>query len=199
MSGYRHACRRIAATLGATFAATAVAVVALPGTAGASHPRPVCNLIVDPIGDAEDAVDVVSGDVASGATTVVGALRLRTLTPNDPTTLTGTRWDLAFTAGAARYTFSLRRDALGAITSTFTRRPVFGAVTTIAAPYTLLGSTVRWTVARTDVPDLPAAPAYDPLSDLVATTYATPLDLTADVAFATQPYLDGWPSCLKAS
>lgn len=64
---------------------------------------PVCNLIVDDKGDtasapfpASDAIDIVSADIASNATTLTAVLRVAAYTANDPGTIYGKSYLVSF-------------------------------------------------------------------------------------------------------
>ena len=194
---------RCAATFGVTALLTAGAV-ALPATAQAAVPKATCNLLVDPLGDtrpvSSEHLDVRSGDLASGPLTVVGVLRLRSLRVTDEYAATGARWDLSFTVNGARYVFSLRRDATGAYTATFSRAYGLGDPVAIATPaWALVGDEIRWTVPRALVGELPAVPAGDGMHGLSAATFGTPADIQADLALTSASYADGTPSCVRAS
>lgn len=173
----------------AVLAATAFAV---PATA--SHPAPVCNLVVDPVGDVQPydaALDIVSADVASGVNTVVGVVRLRSTASGLTLSASGARWDFRFAVDGAAYTFQARRDALGGYTATVLRNG------TAAGPVALVvtGTEIRWTVPR----GLILSGSGAVFAGLGAATYATPLDLTEDVTFSAATYTDGTPSCVKAA
>lgn len=182
-----------------------LALAVLPGTAHAAQPKqvPTCNLLVDALHDTVpfDAphLDIRSGDVASGDTTVAGVLRLRDLAPAATATLAGGRWDLSFGIDGARYTFVLRMDATGAVQPAFLRDAGDGPMP--AGPVTvtmnLVTGTITWTVPRANVAELPPTPAGDVLAGLAATTYVGVTGSTADSALSARTYTDGWPSCVR--
>lgn len=203
MPRYRHALIRLAVA----GTATAAALVALPGTAGAASPKLVrtCNLLLDPVADTAplDAphLDILSGDIATGATSVAGVLRVRDLGTAATSALAGGRWDLSFGIDGARYTFGVRTDVFGAVQPSFTRDA--GAGPRPAGPVTvslnLVTDTITWTAPRSAVVELPAEPDGDTLAGLAARTYFGPADSTTDVATSTKTYTDGWPSCVTVA
>jgi hypothetical protein len=97
--------RRPVLALGVVTALCAATGVAAAATKPAPKPKPVCNLIVDPKGDADGgffssssvpAWDVVSGDVASDAksfTTVIRVDKLAKSSNDDPV---GSQWRMDF-------------------------------------------------------------------------------------------------------
>ena len=92
-----------------------VASVTAAGAAGAAtkpKPKPVCNLLVDPAGDAkdtflqegvmpssEDAVDIVSADVAADAKTLETVIRVKKLATSSSTAPGGLHWKFFFNVG----------------------------------------------------------------------------------------------------
>ena len=204
MNGYRHALIRVAVVAGA---ATAAALVALPGTASAATPKATCNLVVDPLHDTAPAqldaphLDIKSADVATGQTTVVGVVRVRDLGSAAASVVAGGRWDLSFGTGGSRYTFTLRVDPFGAAQPSFTRDPGTGPVPAGPVSVVVNGvtNTITWTVPRTSVVELPPTPDRTTvLGGFVVRTYAGPADLAADAASSAGQYLDGTPSCVRA-
>src|SRR5687767_10137621 len=90
----------------------ALLLLAAPATSQASEdiepkPKPVCNLLVDAVGDARLVVidmpglDIVSADVASGPSTVVTVIRVRSLGGTEMTT--GGTWEFTWKFGTASY------------------------------------------------------------------------------------------------
>jgi hypothetical protein len=191
---------RTTARLAVTALAAGGVVVVGAAPASAAKSPPSCRLLVDPVGDVSPSysavVDVVSADVASGDTTVVGVLRVRDLRASDTATASGARWDLGFDVNGTRYTYGLRRDAQGFYTATFSRGPVV-----VAGPmkFVLGTDSITWTVPRSAVKDLPAKPHGDLLSGLGAETYASAADVAADRATSKATYTDGAPSCVPAA
>lgn len=90
-------------SLRTALALTAVASVALAGGAVAApaKAKPVCNLITDPSGDTigpSNALDIVSGDVASNGKTFTAVVRLAALSESDLSSPTGIAWGMRFTS-----------------------------------------------------------------------------------------------------
>lgn len=78
-----------------------VAAVASAGGAVAAptKAKPVCNLITDPAGDTtgpSNALDIVSGDVASNGKTFTAVIRTAALAETDISSPTGIAWGLRF-------------------------------------------------------------------------------------------------------
>lgn len=205
-----HRPARAATTFAASVALTAVTAALLPGTAAATTkpaPKPVCLLVVDPVGDAAPVapygytprLDIRSADVATGTSLVAAAIRVTDLADAYDLGATGGEWRVSFSVGTARYTFAARRTVDGAVTTTFTRTEA--GVTTVAGPATAVldvpNDTIKWTAARSAVVELAAAPdGSTRLDDLAAETFASPLDVAVDTASSTRWYFDGHPSCL---
>ena len=195
---------RTIARVSVTALAAGGIVVAGAASASATKPKPpppACTLLVDPTGDVAAPtyagdVDILSGDVASGQSTVVGVLRVRDFGTSYPATASGARWDLGFDVNGTRYTFGLRRDAQGFYATTFSR----GTLVVTGAVQVLVGNaSITWTVPRSAVPDLPATPAGDVLSGLGAETYASAAGIAADRATSNARYADGAPSCVHVA
>jgi hypothetical protein len=88
--------------------AACAALAAATGVATAA-PKPVCNVVTDPKGDAaivtqQDGLDVVSGDIASNAKTITAVIRLGGAPGGgNPQAIGGTRYYFEFTpTGATR-------------------------------------------------------------------------------------------------
>lgn len=202
MNGYRHASFRLVTVA----ALAAAAVTTLPASASKPVQKPVCNLLLDAIGDAttpplpsDPALDILSGDIASGATTVVGVLRVKDLPAGTSLAATGSRWDLGFSVGGARYTYSFSTDVLGRSTATLTRTGGTVVKTIpVSAAANFATNEIAWSVPRSAVVELPAVPAGDPITGINAATYDSPVARTVDVATSKAVYADGAPSCVKA-
>jgi hypothetical protein len=184
-------------------AATLASVLAGAAPASAT----TCDLLVDQVGDGgvtvaptlahSDQLDIVSGDVASGATTVVGVLRLRSLAPDPLTTYTAVTWSLGFTLGATRYSFTARR---GVTSTTYTGRltsddPARFETTTPALTVDVANATLTWTAPRTAFPELAVAGAT--FDQLHAGSGAA--GFNADAAATASTYVDQSPSCVAAA
>lgn len=96
--------RRTALTL---VALTALSGLAVQAEAAAKKVKPVpvvCNLITDAAGDAtynnapgNDSDDIISGDLATSATTMAAVIRVKKLTYPDPQWVTGRVYSISFT------------------------------------------------------------------------------------------------------
>jgi hypothetical protein len=190
-----------------------VALAALVVATAPAHAT-ACPLLTDAAGDVmpggvqppvpvgaglSHGLDIVSADVASGATTVVGVLRVRSL-ELDPFTYGFAHWNLMWQVGGTRYAVDARRamDTSGAFLGAFHRSnalpvPVAVAVDPAAGTFT-------WTVPRSWLPEL-AAPGAT-FDGLHART-GEPLTFLTDVAgtpFDPVPmYVDGTPGCVSAA
>jgi hypothetical protein len=163
--------------------------------------KPVCNLLIDPRGDtafpATSPLDIVSGDVATGTTTLVAVVRVADVDSTDPVAALGQRWDFGFTVGAGNYVLTARRDFSAKVTAEMTRNGVPAATPTVVLD--AVRNEVRWQVARSDVPDLPEVLGKRMLLRLVASTYVTPAERPDDTALmGKRAYVDGYPSCVRA-
>lgn len=82
--------------------ALAVVPALLVGGAAVAAPtkaKPVCNIITDPVGDTtgpSNALDIVSGDVASNGKTFTAVIRTYALAETDVSSPTGIAWGLRF-------------------------------------------------------------------------------------------------------
>jgi hypothetical protein len=186
--------------IGLTATTAPVALAAKP------KPRPtVCYLLVDQEGDGKAAaagsvkspmMDILSADIASGAKTVVGVLRVKTTKADssDPVGMLGVRWYLNFQVQGVNYSLTYRRSpgASDAYTG--------NAMTTddgrnIAVPATIVGNTIVWTIQRADVPGLKKVNTY--IQKITAST--SPVVSNGDAADTQKKYLDKTPSCVKAA
>jgi hypothetical protein len=92
---------------------------------GTSHAaaKPVCNLVTDPVGDANlvgpdpstDALDITSVDVASDKTNVTAVLRVKALKATSSSAPIGIVWAVKFTADGAAITLQANADASGTV------------------------------------------------------------------------------------
>lgn len=180
----------------------ATATLGLVLVASPAHASTYCNLVVDAVGDGQsglvpvlksDALDLVSGDVASGATTVVGVLRLvGTDTTNDPIAALGLQWALGFDVDGVRYAFRLRQA--GGISTTQTADLV-GPSGTSAVTFTVDATSITWTAPRTAFPEL-ATPGAS-FSHLVG--ISSVFGGSADTMASTTAYPDQAASCVAAA
>ncbi|MDX6197655.1 MAG: hypothetical protein QOJ79_806 [Actinomycetota bacterium] len=114
-----------------------VLTVALTGIASAATKKaavtPVCNLLTDAAGDgngidpgspvpaqsggpSNDAVDILSADVASDAKNITGVLRVKKLAATSSSAPTGMTWSVAFTVDTTTFSLAAHSDPTGAIT-----------------------------------------------------------------------------------
>jgi hypothetical protein len=189
--------------------------LAVAGTAGAvTAPKPVCNLVTDPAGDAsiqpplpsDDTLDIVSADIASNAKVVTAVLRLRSLGATSPYSASGRNYYLQFDLrGAANpIYFSAESDATGTSYHWGDLETVNGLVS-----YTPKGEAtgvtdvaknqIRMTVPVSELAALGKAKPGSKISGLHANTTAVLGVLVADVdtADGSKSYTAGAPSCVK--
>jgi hypothetical protein len=190
---------------------TALCVLALalvaPSAAYAKKPPPkpkpkACNLLVDATGDGtwslmpvvkSPALDIVSGDIATGPKYLVAVLRMAsTDLAADTYSNLGYSWTFAATSLGVSYTFSVR-TGIGR-----TGKPIAGASagsTGVPFDFKIEGSTYKWTVKRSDLPNL--ARPRNIFSEFRAQTDVE--SSSADTALTTTTrYADKAPSCVAA-
>jgi hypothetical protein len=183
-----------------TLALSALTAVALAVPAQAS----TCNLLVDVAGDGiwslgagvvnSPQLDIRSGDVASGATTVVAVLRMTSLVDNVYSQL-GPGWSIGWRINGHAYTADLRRGIGPNPNYIATFESPSGTVITPAWSYDLGTGVITWTIPRAALPDL-ATPGQT-FTDIAAATRL--LSYSADQANSTATYVDQTASCVPAS
>ena len=170
----------------------------------AAKPKPLCNLITDKAGDgkasgiiASDALDILSGDVATGKKTLVGVLRMKTTNAKgDPAATLGMRMTLRFTVQGTTYVLWRRVSSAPANSDTFGM-----SINNVEVPdnlkpkVTMTATTITWTVARSQIVGLKKPKSL--ISELGSTTYIN--STNADAADSTAKYPDLAASCVKAS
>jgi hypothetical protein len=188
----------------------AIGLVASSGAANAaSRPKPktLCNMFTDVAGDGtwdfgspavkSDALDILGGDIATGAKELVAVLRVKT-TANDADTFRetlGYEWLMSGVAGGTRYTFAVRRG-LG---------PSAPYIWTVTVGDTTLGSdaytfkinptSFEWHLTRAKV----KAMARPKLTWGSWSASTSALSSSADQAENSKnKYPDRAPSCVKA-
>jgi hypothetical protein len=152
-------------------ALAALAALALPTASYAANrpaPKPakVCFQLTDEQGDAyvgsannnpagqpaTPALDIVSGDIATGARNLVAVLRLKTL-DSDPTLVGGATYELKWTAGGIAQSVVYRLFAGGE--TEFVYNPGTGTATeddfAVAGFADKATSTITWTIPRSKV------------------------------------------------
>lgn len=205
-------------SLRTALATSLVAAVALAGGAAAA-PKPVCNLMSDPKGDAsfldtlpnDRSLDIVSADVASDAKTLTGVLRVDAFSAVSPTSPLGRGYYVMFNAPKAEFPIYLNVQITPDVT-----RFAWGTRETLASGN---GSYVRKGEAtgvidaaknelRISVPlaDVAAVTKLTPGTKLTALTASTTsvigtsasggLVATVDDAAGSKAYLVGTPSCV---
>jgi hypothetical protein len=201
--------------------ATLLAVGVAPALpASAAKVVPSCNIITDgagdaaqdvggqPVGPSSDAIDILSGDLGSGARNVVAVLRLKSLAV-DTLTTPGATYGMTWTVNGAPQQVLLTRYSDGTGAATFKSDTSFGSnVSAIPVGYGLdpALNTVTWYVPRRIVPqlkkkgakfvglDATARPAAN-LSLPTGSTSAT--FLSGDTAGSPRTYVDRAATCVK--
>jgi hypothetical protein len=182
-----------------TLALSALTAVALAVPAQAAG----CPMLTDVAGDgtwglvplvSSPQLDIRSGDVASGATTVVAVLRMTSLVDNLYSQL-GPQWGIAWSINGNSYSATLRRGA-GPVPSYIATFQSPSGTSTPAWSYDLGTGVITWTMPRSALPDL-ATPGQT-FSNLRAQTAL--LSGSADQAFASSAtYVDQTAGCVPAS
>lgn len=184
--------------------ATLAVTLSLTTAASAAVAKPLCLLITDETGDghsqsmgflSSDALDIVSGDVATGKKTVVGVLRLKTtnVSSTDTAGYFGFVWNLNFEVGGTKYSFERRRTGTsGAYIDEFQ----VGTSTSAVKPTVKQdGTSITWTVPRSAVSNL-----KKPKQVLKSIRGGTKVfGGNADTADGVKTYPDLAKSCVKAA
>ncbi|HUR14249.1 MAG TPA: hypothetical protein VM097_07115 [Mycobacteriales bacterium] len=131
---------------------TSLALPALGAAAAPKKPKLICNMVLDDKGDpyvlrqqpdakqADDALDLVSADIASNATTMTMVIRLAKLAVPPATSPVGGTYQVTFTLSGndeTLYYALVSTDPSGAPFSEFGTRDALPAVTSVA---TVLGT-----------------------------------------------------------
>ena len=178
-------------------AVATLAVTALAAPASAT----VCPILTDPAGDGgwplsapvvhSPQLDILSADVATGATTLVAVLRLADL-DGDNVGLLGVTWRLGWRLDGAPQGVEVRRAPNGRVTATFVAG---GTPVPAAVAFDYGTDAITWTVPRTDVPGL-AAGATFALFGANSNVFSSTADTAAEF---TNTYVDGDPGCVPAA
>jgi len=172
----------------------AVAALALGTPANAL----TCPMLTDNLGDGRatvvlgvesDALDIVSADLASGATTVSVVLRVAAL-PDDPILRLGVTWAVTWQIDGTALTVEARRPPGGnaAYSGAFSYGPVAFAVD-------VAGGTFTWTIDRAAIPQLDT-----PRRKFMYLSATTKLSWQpADMGWSAQTYVDRDPACITAA
>lgn len=176
---------------------TTIALGVFTPTAAYATP-PTCNLLVDQAGDGRSqavpvlsspALDLLSGDIASGTKTVVGVLRLKTTdTTNDPLVHLGMRWSLAFDVGGTSYVFTLSRAGSGTQVASFS-----DGTSTFPVGLSVDPTSITWTVRRGSLATLTPGALFSSLR-AVSSVFGG----NADAMISSHTYTDQHPSCVPA-
>ena len=196
------------------------AVTAMTGTlyAASAGVAASCNLVTDAAGDAngsfiqegisgvpsEDAVDIISGDVATKGKTLTTVLRVKKLALSSPTAPGGLHWKFFFNVGDTQI-FTQAIAATGA-SPTFT----FGTIDETAGTSKSLGdaagvldmakSEVRISVPISALPESPKPGSkINTLAPNAGRYFGSPavtFSDSTDVASSEKTYTAGSPSCV---
>lgn len=190
-------------------AALAAAVLASPANAAG-----VCLQLVDDAGDGtngalpnQNALDILSGDIATGRKNLVAALRMKSVKA-DPALVGGMTYKLAFASSGTPYVLTYRQFGTGEREATLTVGSGTDVTTTSVDFLVDEGTaTITWIVARKNIPALKKPGAK--FSQLAANSYAaTNLIVasaqsrnasSADDASSGKTYVDGTTTCLKGT
>lgn len=165
----------------------------------------VCPMLADATGDAgafagpiySSNVDIVSADLASGATTVAGQLRVADLTPNLLGSL-APRWDLRWQINGTDYMAQVRRVVA---VNTYVGEFYVENVSAGPVPFTIdeANDTISWSIPRTLIADL-ATPGGT-FTAIKAVTFTLPsvANSASDVGTTTETYVDQTAGCISAS
>lgn len=202
-----------ARVIGAALAAAGLLASGGVADAATAKPKPVCNQIVDdtgdgnpsviglaPAGPSHDALDIVSGDIATGAKNMVIAIRLKSL-DKDATLVGGATYRFVWTIGTVNQDVALYVNDDGSqhadfrpdTADSFNRVPV--AVATVPSAATIL-----FTIPRRANKALKPKASISGLatSTAIAFNHGNNNSSTgADTASSPRKYTDGSPTCLK--
>lgn len=165
--------------------------------------KPVCNLVVDPAGDAKGLpvggdsgpndpnLDILSADVVTNATTLTGVFRLAAVDGSGDTSPTGRGYELAFKVNGQAVGLL---STIGPDGSTWANGLGTGRI--VPATKEIVFSVP---IAQLSTPIKPGAK----LTDITVNTWrrvtATGTGLgRVDTATGPKPYEAAWPSCVKA-
>ncbi|HEU0130634.1 MAG TPA: hypothetical protein VFQ85_06545 [Mycobacteriales bacterium] len=196
--------------------AAVTAVVLAGAPAYAATAKPVCNQIVDGAGDAVAApgapntasLDILSGDIATGAKNLVVVLRFAGMAA-DPLTTPGASYGVSWTVGGKPQSVSLTRYQDGSTKAEYQPDGTFGATATpipIGALVDTTAATITWQVPRRLVPQLKkkgakfsqlTASARPAVNITGPTGTASGTFLNGDTADSPRSYSDGARTCVK--
>lgn len=183
--------------------------------ASAAPRKPVCLQVVDPSGDGvavadqrSDAVDILSGDIATGKRNLVAAMRLKTV-ERDQFQTTGASYIWTWTVGGITQRLSYFVYVGGEARGNFDPNTATGATgdeLTVPAVAERGTNTITWTVARKLLGPVKKGAKFS------AFTLTTHLGVNqrlsgegrsqlsvADTAQSGKSYVDGTTTCLKGT
>jgi hypothetical protein len=194
-----------------------VAVLALGAAPALAAPKaaPSCLLVTDDPGDASpgagpssDAVDIISGDLGSGAKNLVVVLRLKSFA-TDTVTTTGATYVFAWTAGSTPQSVQLLQYSDGTRAASFKPDNSFGSnVPAIPVAFAIdaANATITWSIPRRVVPELKKKGVKFSALDVSArpatntnlpTGSSSITALNGDAASSPRTYVDSTATCVK--
>jgi hypothetical protein len=162
-------------------------------------PKPVCNLVTDPKGDVatgDAALDIVSADVATNATTITGVIRVAKLSSPDVMAPEGMFFQFNFTGSAGQTGQHLDAQLLPT-GNVFQGGAGTGVVDLAKSEIRISVPLSQWTAASTIVPG-PPFHNFIVYADHGNPVVAAPDSFTfaGDTATGKTTYTPGTPSCV---
>jgi hypothetical protein len=187
--------------------AAVLAVVTALLTAGPAHAAG-CPMLTDPTGDTLSELnvpqslvqpgpwDIVSADLATGATSLTAVIRLRDLgnaNPVDNAAFLATSWQVSWALGGQRHLVRLV-IGFGRVVAEYTYTD---AAAPLAVPVTIDhgADSISWTVPRSAVPGLAPGATFSYLTAMSSFVSSSVDQAAGDGAF----YTDGAPGCIPAA
>jgi hypothetical protein len=186
--------------------------------AASAGAAPSCNLVTDAAGDAngsfiqegipgvpsEDAVDIVSGDVATKGKTLTTVLRVKKLAVSSPTAPGGLHWKFFFNVGDTQIFTQAVAPTGGPTEFTFgTIDPTAGTSTSLGDASGVLDTAkneIRISVPISALPESPKPGSkINTLAPNAGRFFGTPaltFSDSTDVATSEKTYTAGAPSCV---
>ncbi|MBK5307368.1 MAG: hypothetical protein JJD92_11835 [Frankiaceae bacterium] len=211
----------MSARLRPLLASAVIGVVAATGAVHAASAKPpVCNLVTDAVGDAngtflqegvagapsEDAVDIVSADLASKGKKLTTVLRVKKLAASSPTAPGGLHWKFFFSvAGTQIYTQAIAAAGAAPAFTFGTIDETTGTSTSLGAAEGVLDTAkneVRITVSTGSLPEsVKPGTKIDTFAPNAGRFIGNDAVLTfsdsTDLATSDRTYVAGAPSCVK--
>lgn len=211
----------LAVTLAASLTLAGGAALAAPKKKPAPKPKPVCNVVTDDTGDTfllrsqdgvqpgpqEDALDLVSADLASDGKTITAAIRVKAISAAAPTAPGGRGFDINF-AGPANPTELFVRATVSATGAVTTEAGSRGETVGVTRVSTVLGTgtgvldaaknEVRFSFPVAVFATVGGFKVGDTLAfgEITTGRAAGPRAVFADVAVPGTSYKVGTPSCV---